>query len=302
MLDYLKDGAAHIAYPDGNSESIHLSEATWTFACKSAKKYCPMNTPPPNFLPVSQKNPQRCPSAEVQKLHRKQSKGFADDLTVISRDKLSHKQALSEIDEKCADLDLYIRPDKCVSLSFEGNKFEKYFKVVLNEGTTRNIAEYGVKFLGRLLIGTPKTTCSQSSNTLSIFRASLQAFLSARPIRGEYKLWIYQCYLAPSMHFYLAINPTSANAIKKAEAIATKALKKWLKLPRNATQTTLYHPEVLNALQLSNLKVKAKPSFLVSINQSTDRLIQELKPLLSVPNIIKGRDILFKCSLIRNAA
>ena len=163
--------------------------------------------------------------------------------------------------------------------------------MALNEGTTRNISESGVRFLGKLLMGAPKATCSQSSTTfVSTFCTALQA-LDVRPIRGEYKLWIYQHYLAPSTHIYLAVNPTSANSIIKAEASATRALKRWLKLPRNATRATLYHPGVLGVPQLTDLKVKAKLSFLVAIDQSTDRLIQDLKPLLSVPNIIQGLHI-----------
>ena len=151
-------------------------------------------------------------------------------------------------------------------------------------------------------MGAPKATCSQSSTTfVSTFCTALQA-LDARPIRGEYKLWIYQHYLAPSTHFYLAVNSTSANAIIKAEASATKALKRWLKLPRNATPATLYHPGVLGVPQLTDLKVKAKLSFLVAIDQSTDRLIQDLKPLLSVPNIIQGLHIPPKCNSILNNA
>ena len=153
-------------------------------------------------------------------------KGFADDLTIINISKQVHKWTRSEVDTKCSDLDLHIRPDKCVSLSFDGSKLDKSFIVPLQDGNTRNISDIGARFLGSILMGTPRSTNSSSSNTLiTTFRASLQA-LDARPIRGEYKLWIYQHYLAPSTHFYLAVNPTSANAIKKTEACATKALKK----------------------------------------------------------------------------
>jgi len=186
-----------------------------------------------------------------------------------------------------------------VSLSFDGSKLDKSFIVPLQDGNTRNIS---ARFLGSILMGTPRSTNSSSSNTLiTTFRASLQT-LNARPICGEYKLWIYQHYFAPSTHFYLAVNSTSDNAIKKIEACATKALKKWLKLARNATQATLYHPEVLDVPHFSCLKVKAKLIFLVAIDQSTDRLIQELRPLLSVPNIRKGLDIPPKCSSILDSA
>ena len=76
------------------------------------------------------------------------------------------------------------------------------------------------------------------------------------------------------------VNSTTSSSVHKMEALATKALKKWMKLPRNATQAILYHPDVLNVPSCDSLKTKAKLSFLVAIDHSTDHLIQELKPLL----------------------
>ena len=84
-------------------------------------------------------------------------------------------------------------------------------------------------------------------------------------------------------------------SIKKLEAMATK---KWLKLPRNATQAILYHPKVLNVS-----KAKAKLSLLVALNRSTDHLIQELRPLLSSESFTQGvLDIPAACASIFKAA
>ena len=48
---------------------------------------------------------------------------------------------------------------------------------------------------------------------------------------------IYHHYLAPSFHYFLAVNQTSTARIQKLEAVATRKMKKWLNLPENATQT-----------------------------------------------------------------
>jgi len=134
--------------------------------------------PPPNFVPVSRKKVTKQRDSSERKV-----KGFADDLTIINISKQGHKWALSEVDTKCSDLDLRIRPDKCVSLSFDGSKLDKSFIVPLRDGNTRNISDIGARFLGSILMGTPRSTNSSSSNTLiTTFRASLQA-LDARPIR-----------------------------------------------------------------------------------------------------------------------
>ena len=133
-----------------------------------------------------------------------------------------------------------------------------------------------------------KQTSAISSTTVrSKFESALRA-LGPRPIRGEYKLWVYQYYLAPSFHFYLAVNPTSSTLIKQMEAMATKAIKKWLKLPRNATQAILYHPKVLNVPKAQNIKLEAKLSLLAAINRFIDHLIQELKPRLSSNSLTQG--------------
>ena len=295
VSEYSEDGKVELSYPNGNTESVMLSQTRWTFARRSAKKFRSLDDHPPNFIPVSHKR-SRLPKYRHSSEHR--VKAFADDLTIINIDQQVHKQALSEIDKKCADLDLHIRPDKCITFSFNGSKEDKAFTVSLQEGATRNISKDGAKFLGKILMGTPSSSCTKSSITLlTRFRCSLQA-LDARPIRGEYKLWIYQHYLAPSMHFHLAVNSTTSSSVHKMEALATKALKKWLKLPRNATQAILYHPDVLNVPSCDSLKTKAKLSFLVAIDHSTDHLIQELKPLLSVPVIQNGLDITPQCNSI----
>ena len=70
--------------------------------------------------------------------------------------------------------------------------------------------------------------------------------------------------------------------------MATKSVKKWLKLPRNANQAILYHPKVLNVPKAQNIKVKPKLSLFVALNRSTDQLVQELRPLLSSESFTQG--------------
>ena len=58
---------------------------------------------------------------------------------------------LSEADMKCMDLDLKIRPDKCVSFLFSGSKSDKLFQVPLKNGFTINICINDTKCLGSLI-------------------------------------------------------------------------------------------------------------------------------------------------------
>ena len=57
-------------------------------------------------------------------------------------------------------------------------------------------------------------------------------------------------------------------------------MKRWLNLPRNATQVLLYHPEVMKIPQLSTIKLKAKLTYLTAIMKSPDSLVHQLQELL----------------------
>ena len=235
IVAYNPNGAAQLSYPDGATEVIDLSTITWTFAHRSSKRYRTLDSRPPHFIPVSQKRnsvPKQCKSLE----HK--VKAYTDDLAIINIDQQSHMETLRKVDSCCLDLDLQIRADKCVTYSFNGHKVDKRFKISLSSGDTQNISTSGTKFLGRYIAASAKQTSAISSTTVrSKFESALRA-LRSKPIHGEYKHWVYQYYLAPSFHFYLAVNTTSSTSIKQMEAMATKAIKKWLKLPRNVTQAT----------------------------------------------------------------
>ena len=104
--------------------------------------------------------------------------------------------------------------------------------------------------------------------------------LNKCPVRGEYKVWVYHHYIAPSFHFHLAVNVLVQSTLKKLEALATKKLKNWLNLPRNATRAILYQPKVLNCLQVTFMYKKASLDYLIAIEGSSDRVINELQPLM----------------------
>ena len=195
-------------------------------------------------------------------------KGFADDLTLVSSDKEDHRNALSRIDLCASDLDLAIRADKCYTLSLKGLKQDKKFSVALVSGKTTPISKADTKFLGRYIACTPKSTTTLYNDSISSkFKEAIEK-IDTKHIRGEFKVWIYHHYLAPSFHYFLAVNQTSTTRIQNLEAVATRKMKKWLNLPRNATQVLLYHPEVMKIPQLSTIKLKAKLTNLTAVMKS----------------------------------
>ena len=104
-------------------------------------------------------------------------------------------------------------------------------------------------------------------------------------------MWIYKCYLVPSLHFKLSVNPISTKAIKKANALATKCIKSWLRLTRSATVAVLHHPDVLGILFLINYSTKAKLSYLSAVTVSKDPVVEEIATLSSSPAFTRNVNI-----------
>lgn len=52
--------------------------------------------------------------------------------------------------------------------------------------------------------------------------------INERPIRGEYKVWIYCFYLVQSVRFHLVVEMILQTALHKIHSLATKYIKKWL--------------------------------------------------------------------------
>ena len=94
--------------------------------------------------------------------------------------------------------------------------------------------------------------------------------------------------MVPSSRFLLMVNPISTSGISSIQRMATKFIKKWLRLPRNATQAILFHPEALNCPYLPTERLRAKVSQLAIISTSGDTRLQEINFELSTPSFVKA--------------
>ena len=128
------DGSATLYYRKGKSyENINLIDTEWAPAPGNGKW----------FLPLSS-----APSKGVTKLSASHKvKGFADDISVFSNSAADHAVALHTIDRHCSDLDLTLKPAKCISLVFNGKKMLTT-TFPLGSGHTRSITSGHTRFLG----------------------------------------------------------------------------------------------------------------------------------------------------------
>ena len=94
----------------------------------------------------------------------------------------------------------------------------------------------------------------------------------------------------PSYHFALAVDPIPETAIKKIQATALR-IKRWLNFPRCFTASALHHPNVIDIPSLSDLRSKAKLTFLASISTSQDPVIEDILSILTEEEYCKNQRI-----------
>ncbi len=269
VIQYQADGCAMLKYNEVTTEVIDLKQAKWKFTRKNGKLYLPLHKNPPSF-PL--KKVKESSARKKYFLSDPQCvKAYADDLTIISNHKDAHQDILSIWDE--ASLSREIKPEKSISYCFDGQK-------------TRNISTGPTKFLGETIGLTLHQSRKAATVKLTKKVYDVLDKINARPIRGEYKVWIYKSYLAPSTQFHLAVDRISLNAIKKIQCRITSLLKQWLRIPKCATLASLFHPESMNLPYLPHLLEKCKLRLLSIPSLSIDHNISSLTSLVRDPSFL----------------
>ena len=112
----------------------------------------------------------------------------------------------------------------------------------LGDSSTVNVSTKPAKFLGKYISGSFSKSQTTSANILKQCILPTMQKIDKATIRGEYKLWIYQHYLAPSLLFFLAVNGISKSQITSIQRHISRYIKLWLNLPRCATLAAIFHP------------------------------------------------------------
>ena len=147
VVRYLPDCRAVLEYHNNSTEEISLREVQWLFTRKSSKPFMAIDSNPPEY-PLKKVRAEAAQPKTI-KLNPRAVLGYADDTTILSKSPEEHQQALTEINNKCSDLGLEIRPDKCVSLIFNGRSMNKQRTFKIHQGRTCNISSAPTKFLGQ---------------------------------------------------------------------------------------------------------------------------------------------------------
>ena len=106
----------------------------------------------------------RTPKFTLSAPHK--AKAYTDDLSIISGSLEEHTETVQTIDQLSREIDLIIRPDKCVTLVFDGKKILKNHRIELTNGWTRSISEGATKFLGATIATSHQSTASKAKKQL----------------------------------------------------------------------------------------------------------------------------------------
>jgi len=169
-----------------------------------------------------------------------------------------------------SDLDLTFQPSKCISYLFDGH-YHSREGIQLSGGSTRPITDGGTKFLGKSIDVSLSATKTAAKKKIIDKLTYVLSTVNTLPIRGEYKLWVYQNYIVSLLRFHLSVDAISKGAITELENLTTRYFKKWLGLPRCATCAILYYPGIC-CTSLS----RGKLNLLSCISPSGDSQLSEL--------------------------
>ena len=258
VLSVDDQGQARLQYKKGgHTEDINLSGIRWVPAKGNGKWFLPHSCDFPSLKP---------PPMVYSKPHK--VKGYADDLTIVSSSPADHQEVITMVDDRCKDICLHVRPDKCYSLIYDGRATKNNPIISVGGCITTNIKKKPTTFLGSIIAGSSGSRKKASNAKFSEDFTSCLERLDSSLIRGEYKVWIYRRYLIPSLHYELSVNGTSVSVTRKLNSLATRYIKKWLGLSRSTTVAVIHHPSVLNIPALESCSIPAKISYLATVTLS----------------------------------
>jgi len=213
---------------------------------------------------------------------------YADDFTIITRNKRSHQKLLHDINDKITQMGLKIKPAKCRSLSIcAGKPTSIIFDVASSKIPSIETDEQ--KFLGQRLFFTNKEK-DKVEYMYKILQEKLQN-IDKTPIRSEYKVIIYARYLLPSLRFILTVHSFTKSSLEHLDNMTEKLLKKWTGLPPCATRVIVHYkktlaiPTIADVYKESHSKayastwIKGDSRTTAAMNNKLSRDLQSKKPL-----------------------
>ena len=175
---------------------------------------------------------------------------YADDFCLISTNLLTHQKLIDKIHSQVTSMGMKLKPSKCRSFSLTAGK-PSAVPFHIGDSDVPSIRDEEQKFLGKLLFfhGKPEETFNLVKD---IFVEGI-ANIDKAMVRDEYKLWIYSKYFLPSKRFLLTVHTLTKTQLQALDTLTDKAIKRWVGLPRSATNVFIHMTQALDIKSISQL-------------------------------------------------
>ena len=149
-----------------------------------------------------------------------------------------------------------------------------------------NVSTKPTKVLGKIIGSTPSQTKKATSQKLRNDVLMVMNRIDGCNIWGEFKVWIYQNYFIPSLHFYLCVSNITPKQLTSTQHHVTRFLKSWLNLPKCATLASIFHPNSLGIRYLPHFHEQAQLLLVQTVEMSPDLLVRDIQPIsTSLPEL-----------------
>ena len=173
-----------------------------------------------------------------------------------------HASSLQEINDSCIQLDLYLKPSKCITIVYNGQQINRSKVFAIGDsGKTTNIVHKPTKFLGKTIGHNHQSSRKAATIKLNDLLLSQVRTLDSSPIRGEYKVYILHRFMLRNAQFYLAVDNFSRLQLGKIQRTLTRFIRKWLHLPPCLSKALLFYKDGLGLKSLPSFKEEVKVGF-----------------------------------------
>ena len=142
-----------------------------------------------------------------------------------------------------------MKPTKCRSFSISAGK-PTIIPYKLGDFVIPSVAEEEQKFLGKKIIFSGKQS-EYLAEVRSILEEKLEN-LDKLAIRNEFKIVIFTRYLIPSIRFVLTVYDLTSTSLSNLDKLADKFVKRWLGVPKCASNTVLHSKRTFNIPKVSD--------------------------------------------------
>lgn len=215
---------------------------------------------------------------------------YADDTNLIATTKQGLQRNLDIFAEELLGFGLVLNKEKCAVLSIKPDGKNKRFKVETNPQVELNgvpLKQIGVldvwKYLGIEFLGT------NAQGGKSGLKEHIE-LITKSPLKPQQKLTVLRQYLIPKYLHSMVLGRLEMLNYKRLDKIVRAAVRRWLRLPNDATNGIFHAPIVDGGLGIQSFETTIpalKDSRLEKLSNSSSPIMRAALTLGAVPKMVE---------------